>query len=157
VFALLWSVRLFAAGGPWEVLAVVAVVCVWATRRSFANTAGMRARDEFRTPRGKAFLRPVTRATVVQIGASIVLPVVAGMLGFEEWAVPLVALTIGLFLIAFASSLQLDLVKVLGIGASVASIALPFVTDGSTLVAWTSALMAATLTTSVWWCARATV
>ncbi len=156
VFALLWAVRLAVVSGPWEVPALVAVALIACSRRSFRATTGLRARDEFRTARGRAFLRPVTLATLWQIAASIALPVAAAAVGLDEWAVPLVALTIGLFLVEFGRHLQLDRVRILGAVASVASIALPFVTSGDPLVGWTSALMVGVLTASMSVCARAT-
>ena len=156
VFAVLWSVRLAVAAGPWEVPLLVAVFTVVATRGAFSQTAGLRARDEFRTPRGRAFLRPVTRASLWQIGASVVLPVAAGAIGLQRWALPLVALTIGLFLVVFAASLQLTGVRVAGWWASLAAVSLPFVVDGSDLVAAVSGAMVVTLVASMWCCARAT-
>ena len=132
------------------------IAFVLSARRAFRATPGLRARDEFRTARGRAFLRPVTLATLWQIAASIVLPVAATSVGLDEWAVPLVALTIGLFLVEFGRHLQLDRVRILGAVASLASIALPFATSGDPLVGWTSALMAGVLTASMIVCARAT-
>ncbi len=157
VFALLWSVRLAAVAGPWEVPVLVAVVTIVSTRRAFRATAGLRARDEFRTAKGRAFLRPVTRATLWQIGGSVALPLGAGMLGLDDWGVPLVALTIGLFLVEFGRQLQLGAVRALGALASVAVVVLPFVATGDALVGWVSAVMAASLTASTVVCARATV
>jgi hypothetical protein len=154
VFAVLWSVRLAVAAGPWEVPLLVALFTVAATRRAFSKTAGLRARDEFRTPRGRAFLRPVTRATLWQIGASIVLPILAGTVGLDRWTVPLVAITIGLFLVTFAASLQLVAVKVIGWTATLAAVSLPFIVDGSDLVAAVSGAMVVSLVASMWCCAR---
>ncbi len=154
VFAVLWSVRLAVAAGPWEVPVLVALFTVATTRRAFSKTAGLRARDEFRTPRGRAFLRPVTRASLWQIGASIVLPILAGAVGLDQWALPLIALTIGLFLVAFAASLQLTEVKVIGWSATVAAVALPILLNGSELVAAVSGAMVVTLVASMWCCVR---
>jgi hypothetical protein len=155
VFALLWSVRLAVVAGPWEVPMMVAAFTIFATRRAFSKTSGLSARDEFRTPRGRAFLRPVTRMTIWQIGASVVLPIIAGVVGFERWTMPLVALTIGLFLVAFAASLQLTAVRVIGWSATVASLGLPFVLDGPDLVAAISGAMVVSLVASMWCCMRA--
>ncbi len=156
VFALLWSIRLAVVSGPWEVPAFVGIAFVLSARRAFRATPGLRARDEFRTPKGRAFLRPVTRATLWQILASLVLPVAATAVGLDEWAVPLVALTIGLFLVEFGRHLQLDRVRVIGAMASVASIVLPLVASGDALVAWISVVMTVGLTASMVACARAT-
>jgi hypothetical protein len=155
VFAVLWSVRLAAAAGPWEVPVIVAVFAIVATRRAFAKTAGLRARDEFRTPRGRAFLRPVTRASLWQIAASVVLPIVASAVGLDRWAVPLVAVTISLFLVAFSASLQLTGVRVIGWCATGVVVALPVLVAGSALVATVSGAMVVTLMVSMWCCVRA--
>ncbi|MBI4934755.1 MAG: hypothetical protein HY828_12810 [Actinobacteria bacterium] len=156
VFALLWSVRLAAAAGPWEVPVLVALFTVVMARRAFSKTVGLRARDEFRTPRGRAFLRPVTRASLWQIGASVVLPIAAGAVGLERWALPIIAVTIGLFLVAFAASLQLTSVAVIGWFATATSVLLPLAFDDSDLVAAVSGAMVVTLVASMWCCARAT-
>jgi hypothetical protein len=157
VFAVLWSVRLAALAGPWEVPVVVAAYSVLATRSAFTNTAGLRARDEFRTPRGRAFLRPVTRISLWQIAASVALPLIAGALGFDAWAVPLVAVTIGLLLVGLAASLQLPAVRVIGALATIASVVLPFLVGGTTLAASVSAVMVVALVSAMWCCARETV
>jgi hypothetical protein len=157
VFAVLWSVRLAAQAGPWEVPVMVAAFSVLATRRAFVNTDGLRARDEFRTPRGRAFLRPVTRISLWQIAASAALPLVAGLLGFDAWAMPLVAVTIGLLLVGLAASLQLTSVKVIGAMATVASVVLPFLVAGTALAASISTVMVVALVSSMWCCARETV
>ena len=81
----------------------------------------------------------------------------AGMLGLDDWGLPLVALTIGLFLVAFGRQLQLGAVRAIGALASVAVVVLPFVATGDALVEWVSAVMVASLTTSMVVCARATV
>jgi hypothetical protein len=155
VFAVLWGVRLAVVAGPWEVPIVVAIAMTMAARRAFRSTTGLRARDEFRTPKGRAFLRPVTRITTWQICASVVLPLAATAIGLDGWAVPLVALTIGVFLVAFGPTLQLASVRVIGTIASIACLAVPLVTSGEARLAWTSVAMVCALSASAIVCARA--
>lgn len=155
VFAVLWAVRLAVVAGPWEVPLLVAIGMFVASRRAFRSTVGLRARDEFRTPKGRAFLRPVTRLTLWQIAGSIVLPVAATAAGIDGWSAPLVALTIGLFLVGFGRTLQLTSVRVIGAAASVAVVLVPLVTTGDARVAWTSVAMVCALSSSAIVCARA--
>lgn len=154
-FAFLWSLRFVAAVGAPEVAVATAVVGGLAVRAAFRATSGPRARDAFRTNEGRRFLRPVTWLTVTQLAASVVLPVIAGAVGAERWAVPLVALTIGLFLIGFSRPLGVPAVATSGVLATVASLGLPFVTEGDALLAITSATMIVTLLASSWTCVRA--
>jgi hypothetical protein len=155
VFACLWSLRFVAALGVPEVAVATAVVGGFAVRASFRVTAGPRARDAFRTVEGRRFLRPVTWLTVIQLAASVVLPIITGVVGAAEWSLPLVALTIGLFLIGFSGSLEVPVVAVIGAVATVVSLGLPFVAAGGALVAATSASMILALLVSCWCCVRA--
>jgi hypothetical protein len=155
VFALFWSLRLALVAGPWEVPIIVGVTMAVATRRAFRATSGLRARDEFRTAKGRAFLRPVTRLTLWQIAGSIALPLAASAVGVEGWGVPLVAITIGLFLVGFGRTLQLQLVRVIGAVATLAVVVVPFVSDGDARIAWTSTSMLLALSASAIVCARA--
>ena len=155
VFALLWAVRLAVVSGPWEVPLIVAIAMVVASRRAFRSTIGLRARDEFRTPKGRAFLRPVTRLTLWQIAGSIILPIAGSAAGLDDWSVPLVALTIGLFLVGFGRTLQLTSVRVIGAVASVAVVVIPLLATGDARLAWTSVAMVCALSASAIVCARA--
>ena len=154
-FAVLWAVRLAVVSGPWEVPLLVTIAMVVASRRAFRSTVGLRARDEFRTSKGRAFLRPVTRLTLWQIVGSIVLPIAATAVGIDDWAVPLVALTIGLFLVGFGRTLQLTSVRVIGAVTSVVVVAIPSIITGDARVAWVSAAMVCALSASAIVCARA--
>lgn len=155
VFAALWAVRFTLAVGAPEVIAAVAVVGGLGVRAAFRATRGPRAREVFRTDEGKRFLRPVTWLTVAQIVGSIVLPGIAGALGAEDWVMPLVAVTIGLFLIGFARSLEVPVVARLGVAATVVPLVLPFVAGGDALLAWTAVSMMVALLAATWACARA--
>ena len=157
VFAVLWSVRLADVAGPWELPALIGVAFALSVRHAFRSTAGLRARDEFRTAKGRAFLRPVTTATLWQVGASVVLPVAASMIGLEHWSIPLVALTITVFLVAFGRQLQLPSVRGIGAAATIAVVLLPFLTSDDALVGWVSAVMATSLAAAMVISARATV
>jgi hypothetical protein len=159
VFALLWSLRFVsAAGAPVVavgVLIAVAIAGALAIRIATRAAGGMRARDAFRTPEGRRFMRPVTWLTVAQIAGSIVVPGIAGAMGHDEWVMPLVATTIGLFLIGFGRPLQLRTVSRIGAAATLATLALPLVAMGPALIALTATSMIAALLASAWCCAVA--
>lgn len=156
VFALLWGVRFAALTGAWEVPAVVAIASFVATRRAFVATTPLRARDEFRTSQGRAFLRPVTVVTVVQIVASIVLPMFGTVLGRDDLVVPIVAFTIGVFLVFFATPLELPTVRWIGLAYTMAALGLPLLVTDELLADWVSAVSAVALLASAWCCAAAT-
>lgn len=149
VFAVLWAVRLGAATHRWWVVEVTVVAAVAATVVAVRATRGLSARQALRTPEGRAFLRPVTAMTVAQLVASVVLPVAAAAAGADEWAVPLVAVTIGLFLVGFGRPLRLPAVVALGVAGAL----VPVAAGLPATPAVTSATMVAVLLTSLWWCA----
>lgn len=158
VFAAFWFVRLFAAAPSPEtacVVVIAAAVGVTGARRAWRNAAGLRARDLLRTADGRAFMRPVTVMTVVQLVASIALPWAAAATGHERWAIPLVAITIGLFLIAFATPLGIPAVRWIGVVATLVPATVPLLAHGDALVVAVAATLGAALTASLWWCAVA--
>lgn len=155
-FATLWAARFTLAVGAPEVVVAVAVAAFVAVRVAVRATHGLRARETFRTPAGRRFLRPVTWLTVAQLAASVVLPIVAGLVGAERWAVPLVAVTIGIFLVGFARPLQVPPVAWVGAAATAVPLGLPLVSTGTALLAWTAVSMMLALLTSTWLCAIAT-
>ena len=158
-FALLWSLRLAAAVGA-PVVAIggpiaVAIAGALAIRIATRATRGMRARDVFRTPEGRGFMRPVTWLTVAQIAGSIVLPGIAGAMGHDEWVMPLVAMTIGLFLVGFGRPLRVRTVSRIGTAATLVPLGLPLAATGTALIALTATSMIAALLASAWCCAVA--
>ena len=155
-FATLWAARFTLAVGAPEVVVAVAVAAFVAVRVAVRATHGLRARETFRTPAGRRFLRPVTWLTVAQLAASVVLPIVAGLVGAERWAVPLVAVTIGIFLVGFARPPQVPPVAWVGAAATAVPLGLPLVSTGTALLAWTAVSMMLALLTSTWLCAVAT-
>lgn len=155
VFALLWSLRFVSAAGAPEVFAASAVAGAFAVRMAWRATPGSRAREVFRTPEGRHFLRPVTRLTVAQIVASVVLPGIAGAFGAEQWMMPIVAATIGLFLVGFGRSLHVRAVSHIGDIATVVPLCLPLAAHGDTLIALTATSMIVALLASTWCCALA--
>ncbi len=154
-FATLWAVRFALVTGAWLESAAVALVAVGASVLAFRDTRGLQARTAFRTAAGRRFLRPVTIATVVQILASILLPMAVGMLGGEGLVMPTVALTISTFLIWFARPLALPAVAWVGGAWTVVAISLPLGASGATMVAATCAVASAALLVSTWCTARA--
>jgi hypothetical protein len=155
VFAVLWAVRFTLAVGAPEVIAVVALAGGLSIRAAFRATRGPRARDVFRTPEGKRFMRPVTLMTIAQIAGSVVLPGIAGAVGAQDWVMPLVAATIGLFFVGFARPLQVAVVGRLGAAATVVPLVLPLLCSGDALLAWTATTMMVTLLACTWACALA--
>lgn len=155
VFAVLWAVRFTLAVGAPEVIAVVALVGGLAVRSALRTTRGLRARDAFRTPEGRRFLRPVTWLTVAQLVGSVVLPGIAGAFGAEEWVMPLVAATIGLFLVGFARSLRIAAVAGIGAVATALALSLPLLLAGDALLAWTAVTMMIALLAASWACTLA--
>lgn len=152
-FALLWSVRLGVATGRWAAPLAVALIAAMSLRRAFSATSGLRARDEFRTARGRALLRPVTRLSILQLAASVVLPIAAAVAGAGQWALPLVGITIGVFLVGFGPLLQLTTVRWIGWLLTAGCVAIPLVTTGHTLTALVAAVTTVAVTLSMVWCA----
>jgi hypothetical protein len=152
LFALLWSARFVVAVGAPEVPLIVGVVGALSIRLAFRSTRGPRARDVFGTPEGRRFLRPVTWLTIAQIVGSVVLPIIVGMFGAEEWVLPSVALTIGLFLVGFSRSLRVRAVGHIGAAATVLSLSLPLVASGDALLALIATSMMVALLASTWFC-----
>jgi hypothetical protein len=153
-FATLWAVRLAATGGPWEIPIGVGLVGYLAGRAAFTATNGMRGRELLRTDRAKQFLRPVTRATVAQLVASGLLPIVASAIGAAPWSLPLIAASIGAFLIVFGRQLHVPPVTFIGVGYTVTALVVPLVVDRENIAATTSALSAAALLASTVVCSR---
>ena len=152
-FAMFWFVRLAAAvpsAATGAVLIVGTALAVWGAVSAWHGASGVRARDEFRTPAGRAFLRPVTRISVAQLVASVVLPWIASTAGATDWVLPSIALTIGLFLFAFAQPLQVPAVRWMGVVATVIPVLLPLVIHGDGLAVAVCATLGAALTCSVW-------
>lgn len=153
-FATFWSVRLAAAGEPWEIPIGVALVGYLAGRAAFRSTRALRARTALRTERGRQFLRPVTRATVVQLVASGLLPVAASGVGRAHWSLPLVAASIGAFLIVFGRQLRLPAVSIVGWVYTGAALAIPMVVNRADVTTAVSALSAAALMASTVICSK---
>ena len=154
VFAFLWSLRFMAVADVPELPLVVAVSGALVVRAAFRATRGLSARRSFRTAEGKQFLRSVTVMTLVQIAASVVLPAIAGAVGADEWAIPIVAVTIGLFLIGFARFVDVRMVGAVGVTATIVALALPLLATGDALVALTSANMIVALMVCAMGCVR---
>ena len=153
VFAVLWAVRFSLAVGAPEVIAVVAAGGGLAVRSTFRATRGLSARDAFRTAEGRRFLHPVTQLTVAQLVGSFALPGIAGALGADQWVMPLVAATIGLFLVGFARPLRVAAVARIGAVATALVLALPLVCRGDALLAGTAVAMMIALVAASWACA----
>ncbi|MCE9621096.1 MAG: hypothetical protein K8R99_01990 [Actinomycetia bacterium] len=158
VFAVLWSLRFVAAvDEAWGFVVVGGAIALGLrhARKVWLAVDGPRARDAFRSPEGRRFLRPVTRLTLWQIAASVVLPVVATLIGADQWQIPIVATTIGVFLVGFGRPLQIQKVSIIGVAATVASLALPVLMTGEALLATVAIAMVVSLLASAWSCAVA--
>lgn len=158
VFATFWFLRLALVATSaigWAVFVTGTATALTGATAARHNAIGLRARDAFRTARGRVFLRPVTIISTTQLIASIVLPWLAAAAGATEWVAPLVAITIGLFLVAFATPLRVPPIRVIGVIATVVPAVLPLLMNSDALVLAVAATLGTALTCSVWLCARA--
>ena len=95
-FAAFWLVRgaLNVGGGAGAVLTVAGVVIAIAVLAYGVRvTAGTGRRPT--SPEGKRIERSVTIATVIELVAAFVLPVIVIVAGHSDWVLPSIAITIG--------------------------------------------------------------
>jgi nucleoside-diphosphate-sugar epimerase len=144
IFATLWSLRLTAATGWWPIALATLAATVGLGRRANALPQRAPARVAFRTPEGRAFLRPVNRATIAQLIASAVLPIAASAIGRTELTMPIIAMTIGALVVFLSKPLGRPAVRLLG-SASIVGSALACGFRGNTPAIVASIVMVASL------------
>ena len=111
----------------------VAVILVIAYAKTV--TAGMAPRP--RSPEGKRIERAVTVATVVELIAAFILPVVVSAAGHSDWVLPSIAITIGPLLLYLDRLVQIPRYRPVGWALTVGPLVLVAVMSGTPLIATT--------------------
>jgi hypothetical protein len=137
-FAAFWLVRgsLNISGGVGVALAIVfgvaaIAVAVYGVRR----TAGTAPRPT--GPEATRIERSVTVATVSELIASVVLPVIVIATGHSDWVLPSIAITIGPMMLWFNHLVHIPRYRTVGWALTVGPILLVATLSGSTLAATT--------------------
>ena len=137
-FAALWLVRGSAAiGGAAAdaLIAVSAVAVIGVVFYAIRNTAGMAPRP--RSAEGKRIERLVTLATVIELAAAFVLPLIVSAAGHSDWVLPSIAITIGPLLLYLDHLVQIPRYRPVGWALTVGPLILVATMSGSALVATT--------------------
>jgi len=137
-FAAFWLVRgsLNISGGVGVALALVSIVVAGAVLRyALRVTAGLAPRPT--SPEGRRIERAVTVATVLELVAAFVLPVIVIVAGHSDWVLPSIAITIGPLLLFLDHLVQIPRYRPAGWALTVGPILLVATLSGSTLVATT--------------------
>jgi hypothetical protein len=95
-FATFWLVRgsLNIAGAPGMALAgVLGAAAIGVTGYGIRVTAGTAPRPT--SPEGRRIERAITIATIIQLAASLAVPVLVIAAGYRDWVLPSIAITIG--------------------------------------------------------------
>lgn len=137
-FAGFWLVRgsLVLGSAVSVVLVAVFGVAVIATFAYAARaTAGMAPRP--RSPEGKRIERAVTVATVTELVAAFILPVIVTAAGHSDWVLPSIAITIGPLLLYLDHLVQIPRYRPVGWALTVGPVILVAVMSGTPLIATT--------------------
>ncbi len=145
-FAAFWLVRgSVVIGGAVSAVLIavfgVAVVLVIAYAKTV--TAGMAPRP--RSPEGRRIERAVTVATVVELIAAFILPVVVVAAGHSDWVLPSIAITIGPLLLYLGRLVQIPRYRPVGWALTVGPVILVAVMSGTPLIATTGIAAGITL------------
>jgi hypothetical protein len=145
-FAAFWLVRgSVVIGGAVSAVLIavfgVAVVVVIAYAKRV--TAGMAPRP--RSPEGRRLERAVTVATVVELIAAFILPVVVSAAGHSDWVLPSIAVTIGPLLLYLGRLVEIPRYRPVGWALTVGPVILVAVLSGTPLVATTGIAAGITL------------
>jgi hypothetical protein len=137
-FAAFWLVRgsVVIGGAVSAALIVVfgvAVILVIAYAKRV--TAGMAPRP--RSPEGKQIERSVTVATVVELIAAFILPVLVSASGHSDWVLPSIAITIGPLLLYLGHLVQIPRYRPVGWVLTIGPVILVAVMSGTPLIATT--------------------
>ena len=137
-FAGFWLVRgsVVLGGAVSEVLvAVFGVAVVVAFGYAVRVTAGMAPRP--RSPEGKRIERAVTVATVIELVAAFILPVIVSTAGHSDWVLPSIAITIGPLLLYLDHVVQIPRYRPVGWALTVGPVILVAILSGTALIATT--------------------
>lgn len=137
-FAAFWLVRgSVVIGGAVSAVLIavfgVAVILVIVYAKSV--TAGTAPRP--RSPEGKRIERAVTVATVAELIAAFILPVVVSAAGHSDWVLPSIAITIGPLLLYLGRLVQIPRYQPVGWVLTVGPVILVAVLSGTPLIATT--------------------
>ncbi|NNN03017.1 MAG: hypothetical protein HKL87_03365 [Acidimicrobiaceae bacterium] len=150
-FATFWLVRgsLTLRGVTGEVLAAFfLVLALWVTLYGVRVTAGRAPRPT--SVEGRHIEREVTVATIIQLVASFAVPVVVIALGYPDWVLPSIAITIGPLLLWLDYRVHIPRLSPVGWVLIGGSIVLGLVLSGNPLAVTTGlsagALLLATAT-----------
>jgi hypothetical protein len=137
-FAAFWLVRgsVVIGGGVADVLIAVFGVCVIGVfSYAIRATAGTAPRP--RSPEGKRIERGVTLATVIELVAAFVLPVIVSSAGHSDWVLPSIAITIGPLLLYLDHRVHLPRYRPVGWALTIGPVILVATMSGTPLVATT--------------------
>jgi hypothetical protein len=137
-FAAFWLIRgaLTIGGGTGTALAgaalvLAAAVLVYAIR----VTAGTGRRPA--SPQAKAIERSVTVATIIELAASIVFPIIVIAAGHSDWVLPSIAITIGPLLLWLDHLVDIRRYRPVGWALTIGPVILVATMSGSALAATT--------------------
>lgn len=137
-FAGFWLVRgsVVLGGAVSEVLVVVfGVSVIVAFGYAVRVTAGMAPRP--RSPEGRRVGRAVTIATVIELVAAFILPVIVSKAGHSDWVLPSIAITIGPLLLYLGHLVGISRYRPVGWALTVGPVILVAVLSGTALIATT--------------------
>lgn len=145
-FAAFWLVRgSVVIGGAVSavLLAVFGVAVVLVIAYAMRVTAGMAPRP--RSPEGKRIERAVTVATVVELIAAFILPVVVSAAGHSDWVLPSIAITIGPLLLYLGRLVRIPRYQPVGWALTLGPVILVAAMSGTPLIATTGIAAGITL------------
>lgn len=137
-FAGFWLVRgSVVLGGTVSavLVAVFGVAVIAAFGYAVTVTAGMAPRP--RSREGRRIERAVTVATVIELVAAFVLPVVVSAAGHSDWVLPSIAITIGPLLLYLDHLVRIARYRPVGWALTVGPVILVAVLSGTALIATT--------------------
>jgi len=137
-FAAFWLVRgsLVVGGRPADVLiAVSGVAVVGVLSYAVGTTAGTAPRPKGRE--GHRIERSITLATVIELAAAFVLPVIVIAAGHTDWVLPSIAITIGPLLLWLDSRVHIPRYRPVGWALTVGPVLLVATMSGTALIATT--------------------
>jgi hypothetical protein len=137
-FAAFWLVRgsVVIGGRVADVLIAVFGVCVIGVFcYAIRATAGTAPRPK--NPEGKRIERDVTLATVIELVAAFVLPVIVSAAGHSDWVLPSIAITIGPLLLYLDHRVHLPRYRPVGWALTAGPVVLVATMSGTPLIATT--------------------
>jgi len=137
-FAAFWLVRgsLVIGGRTTDVLiAASGVIVIGVFAYAIRATAGTAPRPT--SPEGKRIERAVTLATVIELVAAFILPVIVIAAGHSDWVLPSIAITIGPLLLWLDRCVQIPRYRPVGWALTVGPVILVATMSGTALIATT--------------------